>query len=365
MSEVRTNDGSVPTVRAFFAGVLMGLANLVPGISGGTMILAVGLYDRFISSVADITRLKFKRQSLLFLGTLAVGLVVAVLVFSGLAVAFVGEYRWVAYSLFIGMTLGGAPELVKHCWPAKPACIVAFGLAVGLMVTLALELSGTQLPRDTWVLFLVGAVAASSMILPGISGSYILLILGMYDLVVGSLSSSALREDFGGSLAIVAPVVIGAVVGIALLSNVLEKLLAKHKAISHAALLGLLIGSVVGLYPFRQPVNAELANKPMRKAVTMLIAGQDEGAVLEKYGAEFDLLRARELSEEHAGASAGHLKMIGDALETFEPSGSHIGGSLLLFMLGTLITRRLGKRSKDDPESTADARPPASHGNAA
>ncbi|MDP6385419.1 MAG: DUF368 domain-containing protein, partial [Planctomycetota bacterium] len=71
-----------PGFRSLAGGVLMGLANLVPGISGGTMILAIGLYDRFIGAVADVTRLRMRRDSLVFLGIVGLGLVAAVLTFS-------------------------------------------------------------------------------------------------------------------------------------------------------------------------------------------------------------------------------------------------------------------------------------------
>ena len=346
MSETRPTDEGVPTLRAFCAGILMGLANLVPGISGGTMILAVGLYDRFIGAVADLTRLRLRRESLLFLATLGLGLAVAILIFSGLAVAFVGEYRWIAYSLFIGMTLGGAPELWRRCRPLSLGVVLPVLAGAGLMVALALELSGTQLPSDIWVLVLVGAAAASSMILPGISGSYVLLILGMYDTVIGSLSSSALREDFGGSLAIILPVGVGAAIGIGLLSNVLERLLQRHSRVSHAALLGLLVGSVVGLYPYRQPVDLELAHKPTRKAVALVIQGVPLEQVQATFGDEVDAARVAALSQLHAGASAGDLKQRGEALETFEPSGGQIGAGLGFFVLGAIVTRLLGKRPR-------------------
>lgn len=341
-----TADPRPPVLRSLAGGVLMGLANLVPGISGGTMILAVGLYDRFVGAVADLSRLRFRRNSLLFVAVLGFGLVAAIGTLSQVAVDLVNGHRWIMYSLFVGLTLGGVPELLRRSRPLGPGVVVGILAGIGAMVALAYQLSGTQLPGTIPVLLAVGAAGASSMILPGISGSYVLLILGMYDLVIGSLSISAWREDFAASARIVGPVVVGAVLGIAALSNVLKVLLARAPRVSHGVLLGLLLGSVIGLWPFQQPVNAELAHKPTRKAVAMLLDGAGGDAVREKYGDEFDDERLVELRGRYRGLDAGDLKRRGEELERFTPEGRQIGIALGLLALGFVTTLAMGSREK-------------------
>jgi putative membrane protein len=330
--------------RCVTGGVLMGIANLVPGVSGGTMILAMGLYERFIAALADVTRLRLGRDTLVFLGLIGLGALVALVGLSGPAVMLVTEHRWVMYSLFIGMTLGGAPDLFVASKPLGPAPVLAFFLAFVLMAALAWGLQGAQVPETTATFVFMGVLGASSMILPGISGSYMLLIFGMYDVVVGALSTSALRESPMESVRVLLPVAVGAVLGMALLSNLLKHLLARYSATSHAALLGLLLGSVLGLWPFQQPVDQELANKPFRKGVLMLVQGEELAAVNEKYDLELDLERATELRATHADASAGELKQRGDELEVFIPSASQIGIALGLFLAGFSLTRLLGRR---------------------
>lgn len=329
--------------RIVFGGLLMGLANLVPGVSGGTMILAMGLYDRFISALADLSRLRFSRDAIVFLGLIGLGAVGALVGLSGIAVSLVTHSRWIMYSLFIGMTLGGAPELLRECKPLRPGAWVAFLSCFALMATLAWGLAGAQVPETTIVLVFMGVLGASSMILPGISGSYMLLIFGMYDVVVGSLSASALKEDPMACLAVIAPVGVGAVLGMGLLSNLLKSMLARHSVLSHSALLGLLLGSVLGLWPFSEPVHADMAHKPFRKAVTLLVAGGTREQVNEKYEVEFSVERADELRATYAGKSAGDLKVIGDELQRFDPTGKQIGMALGLFLLGLSITRLLGR----------------------
>lgn len=330
--------------RAVLGGVLMGLANLVPGISGGTMILAIGLYDRFIGAVANVTRLRLDRSSLLFLGALVAGLGAAVLVGSGVAVRLVSEHRWAMYALFVGMTLGGAPELWRSARPLGAGVLVSMALGFGVMVLFAFGLGETHLEPTLPVLVAVGAAGAASMILPGISGSYVLLILGMYDTVVGALSLSEVRAQPAESLGIVGPVVVGALLGIALLSNVLKALLRRFSGPSHGALLGLLLGSVLGLYPFQESVHAELGHRPTRKAIEAVVL---RGATVDEAAAAVEGLEAAELAahvERWRAADKAALKRASLETRRFTPTGGQVGQAVGLFALGVLLTRLLGRR---------------------
>jgi putative membrane protein len=343
-------DGASPEapaspIRAFIGGVLMGLANLVPGISGGTMILAIGLYDRFIGAIADVSRLRLRRDTIVFLMALGMGLAAAVLLLSGVAVRLVAEHRWAMYALFIGMTLGGAPELYARVKPIRAGAIVAFFVGFAAMAWFALSSGGIELEPNVPTLLGVGVAGASSMILPGISGSYVLLILGMYDTVIGALSISEVREAPKESLMIIGPVVIGAAVGIAVLSNVLKAVLRRYSAPSHGVLLGLLVGSVLGLYPFQEAVHPELASRSSRKAIEAVVhKGQDVSDV----AAAVQRLSAEEL-EQHVqtwrGKTKGEMKSASLKLRRFDPTGRDIASALGLFVLGVFLTRLLGRKS--------------------
>ncbi len=333
------------TPRAVLGGVLMGLANLVPGISGGTMILAVGLYDRFISAVADVTRLRLRRQSIAFLGAMAIGLTAALLLGSGIAVRLVVEHRWAMYALFVGMTLGGAPELWRLARPHGAGVLVAVAIGFGAMALFAFGTGESALEPTIPVLLAVGAAGAASMILPGISGSYVLLILGMYDTVIGALSLSEVRESPRESLLIVGPVVVGAGLGIALLSNVLKALLQRFSAPSHGVLLGLLLGSILGLYPFQESVHPELAHKPTRKAIEAVVL---DGEPAEAAAASVEGLDGVALAAHAARWSSSDKSAIKRAsLETrrFEPSVARVLQAVGLFGLGVVLTRLLGRGS--------------------
>lgn len=244
----------------------MGLANLVPGISGGTMLLAAGIYGEFIEAVAAITRLRLRRPALLFLLAVLGAAAIAIAIFAGPVRDLVVEQRWLAYSLFVGLTLGGVPALWRLAqpittgvWAGIMAGFVAMSL-VGLAQhsgATAVGITGSGVPA----LILAGAAGAASMILPGISGGYLLLILGQYVVILGAIERAvkALRGlEFAALVEpvvyVIAPVGVGLVLGVALMSNLLRHLLRAHRAVTLGVLLGMLGGVVVGLWPFQEGV---------------------------------------------------------------------------------------------------------------
>ncbi len=118
-------------LRCMLGGVLMGLANLVPGISGGTMLLAAGIYPRFIEALADLSALRFRKRSIFVLATVGIAAAAAILLGAGPVKDAVVEHRWAMYSIFIGLTLGGVPVLWRMARPATSAFWL--GMVVGLV----------------------------------------------------------------------------------------------------------------------------------------------------------------------------------------------------------------------------------------
>ena len=157
-------------IRGAIGGVLMGLANLVPGISGGTMLLAAGVYPAFISSIAEVTTLKLRPRPLILLATIAAAALIAILLLAGLMRALVIEQRWVMYSLFIGLTLGGLPLVWRLARPASFSLWAGAAAAFAGMVAMSLGLGSGQTGGEasTPFLFFSGLAGASAMILPPI-----------------------------------------------------------------------------------------------------------------------------------------------------------------------------------------------------
>ena len=257
---------SLPLIlRSALGGVLMGLANLVPGISGGTMLLAVGIYPRFIDAVARITRLRFALTPVTLLGVVVVSAMLAIVLLAGSVKDLVVERRWIMYSLFIGLTLGGLPVVWRMVRSFdRPVAFGALGGFVG-MAALALaqaQGAGAGASGSGFVLlFLAGLAGASAMILPGVSGGYLLLVLGAYvpilsgiDAFKAGISTGDTAAVTQAAIGVVLPVGLGVVFGVAAVSNLLRIALERFEKFTLGVLIGLLLGAVVGLWPFREPV---------------------------------------------------------------------------------------------------------------
>jgi putative membrane protein len=264
------NSGEVETPiarfvpRGLLGGTLMGLANLVPGISGGTMLLAVGVYPNFINAIADLTVLRFKPRSMIVLATIGGAAILAIGLLAGPTRTLVIEQRPLMYSFFIGLTLGGLPLVWRLAQPVTPSVWFGGAGAFAVMVIMALGTSAGGSDTESFSLLLLSGLAgASAMILPGISGGYLLLLLGQYEPILGAIDELKLGligpagfdlERILASMDVVVPVGIGVVLGIVGVSNGLRWLLARYEKATLGVLLGLLLGAVVGLYPFQEAV---------------------------------------------------------------------------------------------------------------
>lgn len=251
-------------IRAGVGGALMGLANLVPGISGGTMLVATGVYRAFIDAVSAVTRLQLRPRPLALLGIVGLSAVIAIGGGAGVISLGLAEFRWGMYSLFIGLTLGGAPVLVRLARPMTPA--VWWGLGGGAAAMLGLVLAqgdaagGRAADDGVALLVVAGAAGASAMILPGVSGAYLLLLLGQYRRIVDALKDvvgagrngdlSAMLEQLG----VILPVGAGVLIGVVVVANVLRVVMHRYEKATFGVLLGLLLAAPAGLWPFKRGV---------------------------------------------------------------------------------------------------------------
>jgi putative membrane protein len=304
-------------------GLLMGLANLVPGISGGTMLLSAGVYPAFIEGIAEVSTLRFRLRTLLSLGLIVGSAALAIGLFAGVVKNLVVDHRWAMYSIFIGLTLGGVPLIWKLLKPATKAAWVgcAAGFAVmALMATIQPGASDPGAGPNYTVLFFAGLAGASAMILPGVSGGYLLLILGQYLTILGAIdqAKTALLAQGGpqwdlviAACGVFIPVGLGVVAGVVGVSNLIRLLLRRFEKATLGVLLGLLLGAVLGLWPFQQGV-------PPR-------AG--------------DVLKGRILTAEQAAA----IEPDDYRLDRYSPPGWQVGASLALALAGFGITQGIAQ----------------------
>jgi len=261
---------SVLGIRGLFGGVLIGSAQIVPGISGGTMLLAEGVYRSLIEPLADVPRVRLRFRSLLVLGCIVLAAGLGILLFAGSLKEAVLDHRWVMYSLFIGLTLGGLPVVWKLAKPATPALWMFAGIAFLLMAGLArLQALGFVGSGESgFLLLLIGGMAgASAMILPGLSGAYLLLLLGQYvpilsavDQFKEALKARDIDLAMEPAVTVLLPVGIGVIAGVVIVGNLLSWLLKRFEKQTLGLLVGLLVGSVIGLFPFQQGVPPQIGD---------------------------------------------------------------------------------------------------------
>ena len=258
--------GPALVVRSLAGGALMGLANLVPGVSGGTMLLAVGMYPRFIAGVAEVSTLRFRAPVVLMLACVALAGAAAIAGGARVIGAVLDRYPWVMYSLFIGLAAGGVPlvwRLVRPLDRTVAASALAAVAAMALLAALDPERAGgtgPQGPAAYALLVVAGVSGGAAMILPGVSGAYLLLVLGQYRPIVDAVAQAVdvaragAWSTAGPVLEVLVPTAVGVVVGVVGVSNLVRLLLAARRRATLGFLLGLLLGAVIGLWPFTRPV---------------------------------------------------------------------------------------------------------------
>jgi putative membrane protein len=254
----------------------MGFANIVPGISGGEMLLMVGVYQRLVDAVAQFTMLRWNVRSLLFLTLVAVGAGTTILLSAGPIKRLILENAWQAMSLFIGLRLGALPIVWRWCKPFKGsgAKLVTAGVLAGLIVTAALAATqymgagtgGGAHTSTPITRFAAGLAGASATILPGMDGSYFLLLMGEYVPILSGIErfkDALVARDLSAMWTAglyLLPVAFGVALGLGGVSILLRWLFKKHKQLVGGVLLGVVVGAVGGLWPFRQSVPPQVGD---------------------------------------------------------------------------------------------------------
>lgn len=269
----------IQVIRSLFGGFLMGMADLVPGVSGGTIALVLGIYERLIASIragsSALGRLlkgdivSFRRHlgdvEWVFLLPLLAGILTAVLSLSRVIGHQLEVNPTIMAAVFFGLVLGSvviAIRMVKQPGPVH----LWVGLVIGVAVFVLLGLGGetTVANPSLLVFFGSGALAICAMILPGISGSLILVLIGMYAAVLEAVND---REFLR-----VGVFTIGTIVGLALFSQVLHWALRHHHDVVLAGLIGLMAGSLRVVWPWPDGVDSSALRGPEGDLTQVLIA---------------------------------------------------------------------------------------------
>ncbi len=235
-------------------GFAMGAANVIPGVSGGTIALITGIFGRIINALNSL--MSFKTWKLLFAGkfkefvskvdgrfllAVMIGAVLSVFTLAKLMQYLLDQYPVQTWAFFLGMIAASAVFMLAEvrCWRVSYGLWIAVGIGLGIALC---TLSPTETTDDLWFIFICGAIAICTMILPGVSGSFILLLLGKYEYIMNAISNL--------NWPVLAAFGIGCAIGIVAFSKALHWLLARYQQQTMLVLVGFVMGSLIKVWPW-------------------------------------------------------------------------------------------------------------------
>jgi len=248
-------------LKDFFYGLAFGITQIVPGVSGGTIAILLGFYDKLIKAINNL-RKDFRKQ-LKFLVPFAVGIGIGILSLSSLISYLLERFSFPTMLFFIGLITGIIPLVFKKVknkkwFSFKEMCLIilpiVFLVSIAHLGTISIgnpqeAIANMSLPLMFFI-FISGLIAATGLILPGVSGSFFLLLLGVYPLATYSVSTiRLLLNDITNTslmldiMRVLGPMAIGVLIGVFVTARVVEGLLEKHFRTTYLVVLGLLIGS--------------------------------------------------------------------------------------------------------------------------
>ncbi len=261
-----------------FKGMCMGAADVIPGVSGGTIAFIMGIYAELLDSIKSVNgeALKlllkgkigafWKHINGTFLASLFAGILISVFSLAKLMKYLLEFHPVPLWSFFFGLILASAVYILKGLdkWSIRNIISLLVGVAIGAFICLA---SPGQTPDALWFIFLSGAIAICAMILPGISGSFILLLLGKYAFVMDAVSTL--------NIPVLIVFAAGACIGIVCFSHILSWLLKKFYMLTIALLSGFMLGSLLKVWPWKVPGAQEGFDYPALPGTFEQVTGAD------------------------------------------------------------------------------------------
>ena len=264
-------------IKLFFKGVFMGIADAMPGVSGGTIALLVGIYEELIKSISELnislfSELKkngfnsfWKKLNGNFLLVLSLGIGISLISFVKISANLLENFPLYIWSFFLGLIFATIYVIYKliNNW----SVVSLFFLVISILFSLFLSSFSIYETTEISLLFILfsGIIASSAMILPGISGSLILVILGVYAYLIKSIDNLEFIVIF--------TFILGAIIGLLGFSRILKYLFKNHRNVTYTIMLGLVIGSIEKVWPWNKSFSVELSNLNLSLSVSLVILG--------------------------------------------------------------------------------------------
>jgi putative membrane protein len=252
----------------YLKGISMGAADIVPGVSGGSIALITGIYQELLDSIQAFDKkaillLKdlevyafWKHINGNFLASLLFGILTSIFMLSKVITFLLDTYPIFVWSFFSGLICVSALVILRDInrWNIKTVLFFVLGVFIAFLIT---SLPPISTPNSSWFTFVAGAIAICAMILPGVSGSFLLLIMGQYERILNALSEKQI-----GTILLFAS---GCVVGLLSFSRLISWLLKKHYAATIALLSGFMLGSLNKIWPWKNILSYHINSKGVQK----------------------------------------------------------------------------------------------------
>lgn len=247
------------TIVLMIKGFIMGIANIIPGVSGGTLALTLGIYEEFIQALSHFfTKIK---ENVKFLLPIVIGIGLSILSMSRVIDYSYEHFPIPTTMFFMGLVMGGVPLLTKKVKGQKVMkqvssyIIMAITFAIVILLALSEQLFDISLKANLTninsggyvALFLVGVIAAATMVIPGVSGSLVLMLLGYYYPILKVVKSLTKFQNLPQNILIAGVFGIGVLFGIVLISKLIEFLLSKFEAKTYFGVLGFIFASIIAI----------------------------------------------------------------------------------------------------------------------
>jgi len=244
----------------------MGIAEIIPGVSGGTIAFITGIYEELIDSIKSVDgksikllfRLKFslfwKQINGAFLLTLLLGMLTSILALSRVIVFLIDQHSFKIWGFFFGLIIASAIVIFYQIETVNSKVVVSAIIGLVISSYIALE-APSSTPNSNLFIFISGAIAISAMILPGISGSFILVFLSKYEFILNSLNNF--------DVAVISIFIGGCIVGLVTFSRVFSYLFKKYNDVVISVLIGFLLGSLFKIWPFYKVLEYNISNEPI------------------------------------------------------------------------------------------------------
>lgn len=235
-------------------GFVLGIANIIPGVSGGTLAITLGIYERMIEAISHFfSNFKDNLKFVMFLG---IGILISLALFSNVIGFCLDNYPFATILFFIGIILGGVPILFKKVkGTVNVGNGIVFAITFSIVMAMTFMSAGDKsISLDTLsigkgiTLFFSGLIASASMLLPGISGSFVLMLIGYYHPIVNAIRSLTKFENIFHNVIVLGIGGIGILLGIVLAAKLIEYLLDKFEIPTYYGIIGFVIASIISIF---------------------------------------------------------------------------------------------------------------------